>query len=322
MTLSKLISGVALLLATAAAAQAQAQFPSKPVRMIVPVTGGSMDLFARLVSPYLSEAFGQPVVIETKAGAGGNIATEFVARSAADGHTILVAFNAPITVNPTLFAKLPFDPLKDLAPVMLACISPQFLVVHPSVPVASVKEFVEYARSRPGKLNYGSIGTGSASHLTMEMFKSAAGIDVVHVPYKGSAPATTDLLAGSVQAAFLVPTNVLPHAKAGKLKVLASSGRTRAPSLPEIPTLIESGFEELDSLAWLGLMVPAGTPAPVVERYHRELVRILALPDVRERLNAVDFEVVASTPDEFGRFIRAELAKWAPVIRRTGARAE
>jgi tripartite-type tricarboxylate transporter receptor subunit TctC len=190
------------------------------------------------------------------------------------------------------------------------------------LPVASVKEFIAHVRANPGKLNYGSIGIGAASHLTMEMFKSAAGIDLVHVPYKGSAPATTDLLAGNVQAAFLVPTNVLPHARAGKLKVLASSGRTRAPSMPEIPTLIESGLKDFDSLAWLGLMAPAGTPAPIVERYHRELVRILAMPEVRERLNAVDFEVVASTPDDFGRFIRSEIAKWAPVIRQTGARAE
>jgi tripartite-type tricarboxylate transporter receptor subunit TctC len=319
---SKILSVVVLLAASMASAVAQSPFPTKPVRMIVPVTGGSMDLFARMVSPHLSEALGQPVVIETKAGVGGNIATEFVARSPADGHTILIAFNAPITVNPTLFAKLPFDPVKDLAPIMLACISPQFLVVHPSLPVTSVKEFIAHVRANPGKLNYGSIGIGAASHLTMEMFKSAAGIDLVHVPYKGSAPATTDLLAGNVQAAFLVPTNVLPHARAGKLKVLASSGRTRAPSMPEIPTLIESGFKDFDSLAWLGLMAPAGTPAPIVERYHRELVRILAIPDVRERLNAVDFEVVASTPDDFGRFIRAEIAKWAPVVRQTGARAE
>jgi tripartite-type tricarboxylate transporter receptor subunit TctC len=319
---SKLLSVAFLLAAGIASAVAQSPFPSKPVRMIVPVTGGSMDLFARVVSPHLSEMLGQPVVIETKAGVGGNIATEFVAKSPADGHTVLIAFNAPITVNPTLFAKLPFDPVKDLAPIMLACISPQFLVVHPSLPAANVKDFIAHVRANPGRLNYGSIGIGAASHLTMEMFKTAAGIDLVHVPYKGSAPATADLLAGNVQAAFLVPTNVLPHARAGKLKVLASSGRTRAPSMPETPTLIESGFKDFDSLAWLGLMAPAGTPAPIVERYHRELARILAIPEVRERLNAVDFEVVASTPDEFGRFIRSEIAKWAPVIRQTGARAE
>ena len=315
-----LASVIALLAASAATALAQ-PFPSKPVRMIVPVTGGSMDLFARVVSPHLSDALGQPVVVETKAGVGGNIATDFVAKSPADGHTVLIAFNAPITVNPSLFDKLPFDPIKDLAPIMLACISPQFLAVHPSVPVTNVKEFISYVRANPGKLNYGSIGVGAASHLTMEMFKSAAGIDLVHVAYKGSAPATTDLLAGNVQAAFLVPTNVLPHAKAGKLKVLASTGRTRAPTLPEVPTLIESGFANFEALAWLGLMVPAGTSQAIIDRYNREFARILKIAEVRSRLNSVDFEVIAGTPDEFGSFIRSETEKWGKMVRQTGAKA-
>ena len=302
-------------------AAGQDAFPSKPVRMVVPVTGGSMDLFARLVGPKLAEALGQPVVVENKAGAGGNIATDFVAKSAPDGYTLLIAFNAPIVVNVSLFDKLPFDPVRDLAPVMLACSSPQFLVVHPSVPVSSVKELIAYARTRPGQLNYGSIAIGSASHLTMEMFRSAAGIDLVHVPYKGSAAATADLIAGTVQAGFLVPTNVLPYAKSGQMKVLASTGRTRAASLPSVPTLRESGFPDFEAIAWLGIMAPAATPRAIVARYHAELARILAMPEVRERLNAVDFEVIASTPEEFGSYIRAEIPKWGAVIKQTGARA-
>jgi tripartite-type tricarboxylate transporter receptor subunit TctC len=302
-------------------APAQDSFPSKPVRLIVPVTGGSMDLFARLVSPRLSDALGQPVVVENKAGAGGNIATDFVAKSAADGHTILIAFNAPIVVNVSLFDKLPYDPLKDLAPIMLACSSPQFLVAHPSVPVNTVRELIDYAKTRPGTLNYGSIAVGSASHLTMEMFKSAAGIDLTHIAYKGSAPATADLIAGNVQTAFLVPTNVLPYAKSGQMKVLASTGRSRAPSLPTVPTLIESGFPDFEAIAWLGIMAPAGTPRAVLERHHRELARILAIPEVRAKLNAVDFEVISSSPEEFGKFIRSEIPRWGRVIRQTGARA-
>ena len=310
------------LLALAFLGAAQAQTPTKPVRIIVPVTGGSMDLFARVVAPHLSQGLGQPVVVETRAGVGGNIAAEHVAKSPPDGTTILIGFNAPIAVNVGLFSKLPFDPVKDFAPITLACISPQFLVVHPSVPTESVRELVDYARARPGKLNYGSIGVGSASHLTMEMFKSAASLDLVHVAYKGSAPATTDLIAGTVQAAFLVPANVLPHAKAGKMKVLAATGRTRAQSLPSTPTLVESGFADFEALAWIGLLAPAGTPRPIIERYHREFVRILAIPEVRERLTSVDFEVFGSTPEEFASFIGAEIAKWGRVIRQTGARAD
>ena len=295
-------------------------FPSKPVHIVVPVQGGTMDLLARLVAPVLSESLGQPVLVETKAGAGGNIGTDFVAKSAPDGYTLLVGFNGPLAINVTLFDKLPFDPVRDLAPITLAVSAPQFLVVHPSVPVSSVAEFVAYAKGFREPLSYGSIGVGGASHLTMEMFKSAAGLELVHVPYKGSAPAVNDLLAGTVPVAFLVPGNVLPYVKAGRMKVLASTGRRRLASMPGVPTMIESGYADFEAISWIGFLAPARTPRAIVERYNAELVRILKRPEIREKLVAIDFEVIGSTPEEFGAVIRSEIVRWGEVIRRTGAR--
>lgn len=313
--------GLALCAALAAPAAAQDWKPAKTVRLIVPVQGGTVDLLARLAAPHLQEAFGQSVIVENKGGAGGNIGTDLVAKSEPDGHTLLVGYTAPITVNVTLFDKLPYDPQRDLAPITLAVTTQQFLTVHPSLPVKSVAELVQHARNNPGKLSYGSISIGSASHLTMEMLKSAAGINITHVPYKGSGPAVADLLAGTVQAAFLVPGNVLPHLKAGKLKVLASTGKKRFPATPDTPTMIESGFRDFEAIAWIGFLAPGGTPRPVIERYHRELVKILGRPDVRKRLTDIQFEIVASTPEAFGEYIRWETPRWAKVIRETGAKA-
>jgi tripartite-type tricarboxylate transporter receptor subunit TctC len=295
--------------------------PSNPVRLIVPVQGGTVDILARLVAPKLQEALGQPVIVEDKGGAGGNIGTDLVAKAAPDGETILVGFTAPITVNVTLFDKLPYDPQKDLIPITLAVTTPQFLTVNPNLPVHTVAEFVKYVKERPGKLSYGSISIGSASHLTMEMFKSAAGLDIVHIPYKGSAPAVTDLLAGNVQAAFLVPGNVLPYLKDGKLCVIASTGRHRFSATPDVPTLIESGFKDFEATAWIGFLAPAGTPAAIIDRYHTELGRALHMPDVTKRLTDLQFEVVAGTPEQFAQYIRWETPRWAKVIRDTGAKA-
>jgi tripartite-type tricarboxylate transporter receptor subunit TctC len=302
-------------------AAAQQWSPSKPVKIVVPNVGSTVDLLARLVAPGLQEAFGQPIIVENKAGAGGNIGTDQVAKAAPDGHTILAGFTAPITVNVTLFGNLPYDPQKDLAPITLAVTTPQFLTAYPGAPFASVAELVRYAKANPGKLSYGSIAIGSASHLTMEMFKSAAGIDVVHIPYKGTAPAVTDLIAGNVQLAFLVPGNVLPYLGAGKLKVLAASGRKRFSAAPNTPTMIESGFADFEAIAWIGFLAPGGTPRPIVDRYHRELVRILQSPEVHKRLTDIQFEVVAGTPEQFAEYIRWETPRWAKVIRDTGAKA-
>lgn len=312
---------IAVLTLLATAAIAQDWRPDRPVRLIVPIQGGTVDVLARLTAPRLQEAWGQPVIVEAKPGAGGNLGTDHVAKSAPDGHTILVAFTAPITVNATLFDKIPYDPQKDLAPITLAVSTPQFLTINPAVPVNTVEEFIRYARERPGKLSYASVSIGSASHLTMEMFKSAAGVDLVHVPYKGSGPAVTDLLAGNVQAAILVPGNVLPHLKAGKLKVLATTGKRRFAGSPDIRTLIEAGFADFEATAWIGFMAPAGTPRNIIDQYHREIVRILNIPEVRQRLLDIHFEIVASTPQAFADYIRWETPRWAKVIRHTGAKA-
>jgi len=310
-----------LALAFAHPAIAQGWKPAGPVRLIVPIQGGTVDILARMAAQRLQETWGQPVIVEAKPGAGGSIGAELVAKSAPDGQTVLVAFTAPITVNPTLFDKISYDPIKDLAPITLAVTTPQFVVVHPSVPANTMAEFIDFAKKNPGKLSYASVSVGSASHLTMEMLKSAAGIDLTHVPYKGSAPAVTDLLGGQVHAAILVPGNVLPHLKTGKLKALATTGRKRFAGAPDIPTLIESGFPDFEAVAWIGFMAPGGTPRAIVDAYHAELVRILALPDVKQRLLDIQFEIVAGTPEQFGEYIRWETPRWAKVIKDTGAKA-
>ena len=313
-------AALACLLAWPLLAAAQDWAPSKPVRLIVPVVGGTNDLVARLVAPKLHEALGQPIIVENKPGAGGNIGTDIVAKAAPDGHTIMVGYNGPIAVNVSLFDKMPYDPQKDLAPITLAVTASQFLTVHPSVPATTVAELVALARAQPGKLSYASIAVGSASHLTMEMFKSAAGVDIVHIPYKGSAPAVTDILGGNVQAAFFVPGNVLAHAKAGQLRLLASTGKRRFASTPNVPTMIESGFADFEALGWIGFLTTGGVPRAIVDRYNREIVRILNLPEVRDKLLAIEFEMVAGTPEQFAEWIRAEIPRWGRVIRQTGAK--
>jgi tripartite-type tricarboxylate transporter receptor subunit TctC len=301
-------------------AQAQEWSPTRPVRIIVPVVGGTNDLVARLVAPKLQEALGQSVIVENKGGAGGNIGTDMVAKAAPDGHLIMVGYNGPIAVNVSLFDKMPYDPQKDLAPITLAVTAPQFLTVHPSVPAKTVAELIALAKAQPGKLSYASIAVGSASHLTMEMMKTAANVDIVHVPYKGSAPAVTDILGGNVQTAFFVPGNVLQYAKSGQIRLLASTGRRRFASTPSVPTMIESGFADFEAVAWIGFLTTGGSPRPIVDRYHREIVKILNSPEVRDKLLAVEFEMVAGTPEHFSGWIRTEIARWGKVIKQTGAK--
>jgi len=310
------------LLLFANASPAQEWSPSKVVRIIVPIVGSTNDVLARLVAPELSRALGQPVIVENKGGGGGTIGADMVAKSDPDGHTLLVGFNGPLAINVTLFDKLPYDPLKDLAPITLAVTSPQFLVVHPGVPVKNAAEFVARAKANPGQMSYGSVSVGSASHLTMEMLKTAAKIDVVHVPYKGASPAVADLLGGQIQAAFFVPGNVLQYLKDGKLRAIASTGRKRFAAAPEVPTMIEQGFADFEAVSWIGFLAPGGTPRPIIERYNREMVRVLASPDVRGKLEAIQFEVVAGTPEQFSQWIRAEIPRWGSVIKATGAKAD
>jgi tripartite-type tricarboxylate transporter receptor subunit TctC len=306
----------------ATASLAQEWAPSKTVRIIVPIVGSTNDVLARLVAPKLQEALGQTVVVENKGGAGGNIGADLVAKSPPDGHTLLVGYNGPVAINVSLFSKMPYDPVKDLAPITLAVMSPQYLVVNPQVPVKSVAELVALAKSEPGKLSYASVAVGSASHLTMEMLKLAAGVDLTHIPYKGAAPALTDLVGGNVQAAFMVPGNVLQFAKEGRLRLIASSGQKRFPGTPNIPTLVESGYPDLVATSWIGFLAAGGTPRPIIDRYNRELVKILHMPDVRGKLTDMEFEVVAGTPEQFTKWIKSEIPRWGKVIKATGAKVD
>ena len=314
--------------AAAAACVAPAVFaadewgPTKPVRIIVPIVGSTNDVLARLVAPKLQEALGQPVIVENKPGAGGNIGADFVAKAAPDGHTLLVGYNGPLAINVSLFEKMPYDPLKDLAPITLAVKSPQYLVVSPAAGVSSVAELVAMAKAQPSKLSYASVAVGSASHLTMEMFKSAAGIQLTHVPYKGAGPAVTDLLAGNVHAAFMVPGNVQQFVKEGKLKLLATTGEKRFADTPGIPTLIELGYKDMEATGWVGFLAAAATPRAVVERYHREIVKILKTREMTDKLRAMQFDVIAGTPEQFGAWIRSETAQWGKVVKATGAKVE
>jgi tripartite-type tricarboxylate transporter receptor subunit TctC len=308
------------LFATTALAEEWA--PTKTVRIIVPIVGGTNDVVARLVQPELQKVLGQAVVVENKGGAGGNIGADLVAKSPPDGHTLLVGYNGPIAINISLFKDMPYDPQRDLTPITLAVTSPQFLAVHPSVPVKNVAEFVALARANPGKLAYASVAIGSASHLTMEMLKSAAGIDVVHVPYKGSHPAVVDLIGGQVSAAFLVPGNILEFVKDGRAKVIASTGNKRFAATPDVPTMIEQGYPDFVAVSWIGFLAPGGTPRPIIDRYNKELVRILNLPEVRGKLQEMQFDLVAGSPEQFAQWIRTEIPRWGKVIKETGAKAD
>lgn len=302
-------------------AAAQEWAPTRPVKIVVPIVGSTNDVLARLIAPKLQEVLGQPVVVENKGGAGGNIGADFVAKSPPDGHTLLVGYNGPLAINPSLFDKMPFDPQKDLSPITLAVNSPQYLVVGPAADFSSAREFVSKAKGSPERYSYASVAVGSASHLTMEMFKRAAGFNATHVPYRGATPAVADLLGGQVDAAFMLPGNVQHFVNQGRLKLLATTGEKRFRSTPEVPTLVELGWD-LKATGWVGLLAPAGTPKPIIDRYHRELVRILRLPEVTSRLHEMEFEVIASTPEQFASWIRSESVKWGDVVRATGARVE
>ena len=315
------VPGLAVL-SFATASHAQEWAPTKPVRIIVPIVGSTNDVLARMVAPELQKAIGQSVFVENKGGAGGNIGADLVAKSAPDGHTLLIGFNGPIAINQTLFDKMPYDPVKDLTPVTLAVTAPQYLVVHPAVPVNNVAELVARAKAQPGKLSYASVSVGSASHLTMEMLKLAANVDITHIPYKGAAPALTDLVAGNVQAAFMVPGNVLQFAKEGRLKLIASSGSKRFAGTPNVPTLVESGYPDLIATSWIGFLAAGGTPRNIVDRYNREIVKILNSPEVKAKLVAMEFDVVAGSPEQFAGWIQSEIPRWGKVIRATGAKAD
>lgn len=293
-------------------------FPDKPVRFVVGFTpGGPSDILARAVGQKLAERWKQQVVVENRPGAGGNLAAAEVAKSPADGHTWLLGNNSILATNAALYRSLPYDPVKDFAPVALVAVQPNILVVHPSLSVSSVSELIRHAKQNPGKLNYASSGAGAAAHLAGELFKAMAGVDMVHVPYKGAQPALTDLLAGQVQLMFATSASVLPYVKAGRLRALAVTTAQR--SVQDLPTVSETlpGFE---ATTWHGVVVPAGTPN--VEQLNRELNAVLDDPDLRARLSALGAEVTTGTPREFADYIAREIPKWSKVVRDSGARAE
>jgi tripartite-type tricarboxylate transporter receptor subunit TctC len=297
-------------------------YPSKPIRIIVPFpVGGIADLYSRLIGARWTELWGQPVVVENRTGAGGNIAAEMVAKSAPDGDTHVMGSIGTHAVNVTLFSKLPYDPVKDFAPIALAVDAEGLLAVHPSVPANNVGELISLARAKPGGLSYASAGAGTASHLAGELFKSMAKVDMVHVPYKGNVPALTDLLAGQTSLIFATMPTALPHARAGKLRALATIGDVRAAASPELPTVSESlpGFVVNN---WVGFFAPAGTPADIVARLNAETRNFMQSKEITARLSSEGARFVPMTPDQFGNFVKAEIAKWAPVVKASGARAD
>jgi len=299
-----------------------ANYPAKQIRVIVPFpAGGPTDAIARAIGQKLSETWGQPVIVDNRPGAGGNIGTELAAKSPADGYTLFIGTVAN-AINQSLFAKLPFDFVRDFAPVTQNYVTGLILAVHPSLPAHSVKELIALAKAHPGQLSYSSSGVGGTPHLAGELFNSMAGVKMVHVPYKGSAPAMADLLGGHIQLTFDNMLTVLPQVKAGKLRGLAVTMTTRSPLAPELPTVAEAGLKGFEVKSWNGVVVPAGTPKEIIARLNGEIVRILRQPDLREKFLVQGVELVPTTPEEFGAFIKQDIAKWAKVIQLSGARAE
>ena len=317
------IPALALFAVTAVAAAAEPPYPVRPVRFIVPFApGGSTDTLARTLAQRLSDAFGQQVVVDNRSGGNGNIGTELVARALPDGHTIVLGYIANLGIGPSLYAKLPYDPVRDFAPVTQLAAAPNILVAHPSVPVKSVRELIAYAKANPQKVNYASAAVASLGHLAGELLNSSAGIHMQHVPYKGSGQAVIDLLAGQIQVMFSGMSSVMPHIKANKLRPLAVTGAQRSPAAPEVPTIAESGYPGFEASAWYGVLAPAGTPKAIVARLNAEILRVLKIPEVKERLENVGFEIVGGTPEAFAQYIRSEIEKWARVVKASGIKAE
>ena len=303
-------------------AHAQA-YPSKPIKLVVPFPpGGPLDLAGRAIGQHLSEAWGQPVVVENKPGAGGNIGADMVAKSAPDGYTIVMGALSTHAVNPHLFAKMPYDALKDFAPVTLVAQTPNVLVVNPGVGANSVKDLVALAKASPGKLSFASGSNGSAGHLAGELFKTLAAINIVHVPYKGGAPAMQDLLGGQVQFMFDNLANSMAQLKAGKLKAFAVTTAKRSSLAPDLPTMAEAGVPGFDISTWYGIMAPAGTPPDVVRKLNAEIVKFLASDDMKEKLKAQGAEPAPMSPEQFDAFIRAEHAKYAKIVKDSGAKVD
>ncbi|MGJ9416230.1 Bug family tripartite tricarboxylate transporter substrate binding protein [Massilia sp. CMS3.1] len=305
------------------AAQAQAAFPSKPITIVVGFSaGGTTDTLARIIGQHMGRELGQSVMIDNRPGAGGNIGTQMVARAAADGHTLLMGTVGTHAINQSLYKKLAFDPIKDFQPITRVALVPNLLVVHPSQPYKTVKELIAHAKANPGKINFASSGSGTSIHLSAEMFNQMAGVDMQHIPYKGSAPALTDLLSGQTALMFDNMPSVISHVRAGKLRPLAVTTPQRSPALPDVPTIAEAGVPGYSATSWFGLLAPAGTPAPVVAKLNAAILKALADPDVKKKFAEQGAEPHGEKPEQFAEFIRSETAKWGQTVKKSGATAD
>lgn len=298
-------------------------WPTKPLRMILTAPpGSSIDVLGRLVADRLKERLGQPVVAENRAQAGGTLGTDAIARAERDGYTFGLSFTGPLATAPFLYNKLPYDPARDLAPIVLVGTAPNILAVNAALPVNTFREFVEYVRARPGQLNYASVGNGSSSHLAMELLKAQAKLFIVHIPYNGAPPAVQATAAGDVQAIMSNPTSLLPLVAAKRIKPLAVTGRARWSGMKELPTIAESGFPDFEAVAWNGFVAPAGAPREAIERLNREINAILQAPEVKPRIEAAGWDVAGGSPEAFAAFMEAERKRWQPVIARSGAKLD
>ncbi|MBC7803545.1 MAG: tripartite tricarboxylate transporter substrate binding protein [Candidatus Parcubacteria bacterium] len=314
-----LLATIALLLAGAATAQG---YPNRQVRIIVPFPpGGTSDILARTIGARLSEPLGQPVVIENRPGAGGNIAADYVAKSPPDGYTLIMGTSS-LAISQSLYKKLTYDLLKDFAPITQAVNYANLLVVHPSAGVSSVAELLALARAKPGVLSYGTAGNGTPPHMTGELFKSYTSVNILHIPYKGGAPAIADLVAGQIPVMFDNVPPLLPHVRSGRIKALAVTSLARIQVLPDVPTLHELGLKDFDAVGWNGLLAPTGTSREIVARLHAEVARVLRIPEVRDQLTSQGADIVANSPEQFAAWIRVEVKKWAEVIRVSGAKVD
>jgi tripartite-type tricarboxylate transporter receptor subunit TctC len=314
------LAGVLLFVAVSAAAQ---NYPARPIKMIVPFpAGGPTDIVARLLGQKLGEAWGQSVVIDNRPGGGGVIAGQIAAKSPPDGYTIFLGGITTLVLSTYVQKSRPYDSLREFQPVSQTTVQPLLLMVHPALPAKTVKEFIALARGRPGEINYGTSGPGGSGHLAGELFRGMTGVNIVHVPYRGQPPALNDLLAGQVQSLFGAPLAVIPHIRSGKIRALAVTGQKRSQAAPDVPTFNEAGLPGYDASTWNGIMVPTGTPRAVIDRLHAEIVKILRVPATVERLAGDGSVAVASTPEEFARFINAEHAKWSKVVREGNIRVE
>jgi len=324
--MNRAIATASMILAClATSAWGQAGFPSKPIRIItLTAAGGSLDLVARSIGQKLSEQMGQSILVENRLGAGGNVGAEALAKAAPDGYTIGMITVSTHGINPALYgARLPFDAVKDFAPITLVAELKNVVVIHPSIPASGAQELAKYARANPGKISFGSAGSGTSQHLAGELFKMQTGTQMQHIPYQGAAQAIPDLLSGKIQLMFVSIPDTLPHIKSGKLRAIGVTSRERSSVLPDIPSFAEQGLPEFDVRAWFGMTAPAPTPRDIVGRFHSEIVRALSLQEVRARLSSIGLDPVTSaSPDQFAGFIRQEIAKWAPVVKASGAKAD